>query len=241
MDTSLIGREGDLAVLAGAVDQVTDGSPATVLVGGEAGVGKTRLVQALADRAGDRARFLIGGCVKRGADGLPFAPFTAALRTLVTGSDLGRLADLLPGGKPGQLPRVLPGIGRADAGGDADTARAELFEQLLALLANLARQRAAVLVIEDAHWAASSSRDLLDFLVRNQQAMPGLAIVVTYRSDELAVTHPLRTMLAELDRLGWVTRRELATARCPRPPAPGCGCRCPTARCSAKPRCSVPR
>ena len=66
-----------------------------------------------------------------------------------------------------------------------------------------------VLVIEDAHWADRSTRDLLAFLIRNQRALDGLLIVVTYRSDELHRTHPLRPLLAELDRIGWVTRIDL--------------------------------
>ena len=65
------------------------------------------------------------------------------------------------------------------------------------------------MVIEDAHWADRSTRDLLAFLIRNQQALDGLLIVVVYRSDELHRSHPLRPLLAELDRVGWVTRMEL--------------------------------
>ena len=65
------------------------------------------------------------------------------------------------------------------------------------------------MVIEDAHWADRSTRDLLAFLIRNQRALDGLLIVVIYRSDELHRSHPLRPLLAELDRVGWVTRMEL--------------------------------
>lgn len=207
---TLSGRDDDLAVLAEAYDRVDDGAPAAVLVGGEAGVGKTRLVRDFTTRVADRARVLTGGCVERGADGLPFAPFTAALRSLVTTLGPDGAAELLPSGRPGELPRVLPGLGTPNAVTDTGTARARLFEEVLGLLANLSAQRPTVLVIEDAHWAADSSRELLDFLVRNQPAAPALLIVVTYRSDGLDRTHPLRTMLAELDRVGWVTRRDLA-------------------------------
>ena len=66
-----------------------------------------------------------------------------------------------------------------------------------------------VLVIEDAHWADRSSRDLLTFLIGNQRALSGLLIVVTFRSDELHRTHPLRPLLASLDRIAWVERIEL--------------------------------
>ena len=100
---------------------------------------------------------------------------------------------------------------------------------MLILLEQLAEASPVVLVIEDAHWADRSTRDLLAFLIRNQQSLDGLLIVVTYRSDELHRTHPLRPLLAELDRVSWVPRMDLGrltrpqTARAghtdPRPPA----------------------
>ena len=58
-----------------------------------------------------------------------------------------------------------------------------------------------VLIIEDAHWADRSTRDLMAFLIGSQQVLDGVLIVVSYRSDELHRTHPLRPLLAELDRL----------------------------------------
>ena len=84
-----------------------------------------------------------------------------------------------------------------------------MFEQVLALLEHLAEAGPVVLVIEDAHWSDRSTRDLLAFLIGNQQVLAGVLIVVTFRSDELHRRHPLRPVLAELDRLGWVARLEL--------------------------------
>ena len=80
---------------------------------------------------------------------------------------------------------------------------------MLVLLEQLADTGPVVLVIEDAHWADRSTRDLLAFLIRNQRALDGLLVVVTYRSDELHRSHPLRPLLAELDRVGWVTRLDV--------------------------------
>jgi ATP/maltotriose-dependent transcriptional regulator MalT len=80
---------------------------------------------------------------------------------------------------------------------------------VLRALEHLTRHSPVVLVIEDAHWADRSSRDLLTFLVGNQRALSGLLIVVTFRSDELHRTHPLRPLLASLDRIDWVERLEL--------------------------------
>jgi hypothetical protein len=80
---------------------------------------------------------------------------------------------------------------------------------VLILLERLAEAGPVVLVIEDLHWADRSTRDLLAFLIRNQPSADGVLIVVTYRSDELHRAHPLRPLLAELDRIGWVTRMDL--------------------------------
>ena len=152
---------------------------------------------------------LTGGCLELGADGLPFAPFTAVLRELVRDLGAAGVADLLPSGATRELARLLPEFGAPTEAEDAGEARARLFEQVLILLEQLAETSPVLLIIEDAHWADRSTRDLLAFLIRNQQALDGLLIVVTYRSDELHRTHPLRPLLAELDRVGWVRRMEL--------------------------------
>ncbi len=206
----LVGRAGQLSALAAALAETARGHPATVLVGGEAGVGKSRLLAEFATRSRDAgSRVLTGGCLELGADGLPFAPFTAVLRELVRDLGAAGVADLLPGGATRELARLLPEFGEPAPAEDAGEARARLFEQVLILLEQLAETSPVLLVIEDAHWADRSTRDLLAFLIRNQQALDGLLIVVTYRSDELHRTHPLRPLLAELDRVGWVRRMDL--------------------------------
>ena len=205
----LVGRSRQLSVLDSALAAVR-GRPSAVVVGGEAGIGKSRLVREFADRArGTGARVLTGGCLELGADGLPFAPFTAVLRELVRELGAPGVADLLPGGSARELARLLPEFGEPAGPDDAGEARARLFEHLLVLLERLAEAAPVVLVIEDMHWADRSSRDLLAFLIRNQPSADGLLIVATYRSDDLHRAHPLRPLLAELDRIGWITRMEL--------------------------------
>jgi ATP/maltotriose-dependent transcriptional regulator MalT len=206
----LVGRSGQLTALDAALAAARDGNPAAALVGGEAGVGKSRLVTEFAERArGAGAQVLTGGCLELGTDGLPFAPFTAVLRELVRDRGADGIAGLLPTGTTRELARLLPEFGEPAPAADAGEARARLFEQVLVLLEQLADEAPVVLVIEDAHWADQSTRDLLAFLIRNQGALDRLLIVVTYRSDELYRTHPLRPLLAELDRISWVTRIEL--------------------------------
>ncbi|MFC6557862.1 helix-turn-helix transcriptional regulator [Nonomuraea cavernae] len=201
-----VGRSDELAALVDALAAARAGASSTVLIGGEAGVGKTRLIREFGSLAGD-ALVLSGGCLELGTEGLPFAPFSAVLRGLVRELGADGVAALVPGGDTRGLARLLPEFGEPDR--DGSDARARLFEQVLGLLERLAEDRPVVLVVEDAHWADRSTRDLLTFLVRYQRSDAALLIAVTYRSDELHRTHPLRPLLAELSRVAWVTRLEL--------------------------------
>ena len=210
LSPSLVGRAGELAALDAALARTGSGEPSAVLIGGEAGVGKSRLVNEFAGRSRRAgARVLSGGCLELGADGLPFAPFTSVLRELVRDLGADGVAGLLPAGATRELARLLPEFGEPAASDDAGAARARLFEQMLILLEQLADRGPLVLIVEDAHWADRSTRDLLEFLIRNQRTIGGLLIAVTYRSDDLHRTHPLRPLLAELSRLDWVRRIEL--------------------------------
>ena len=216
---AFIGRRAQLDDLETAFATARRGEPGTVLLGGEAGVGKSRLAAEFA--GGVRAaggQVLAGGCLELGADGLPFAPFTAVLRELTREAGAPGVIDLL-GGRAGEMARLLPDLGVAEpepgelAGTGADAypgeGRGRLFEQMMTLLEQLSGRGPVVLVIEDLHWADASTRDLLSFLVSNQRALPGVLIIGTFRSDELHRTHPLRPLLAELARLAWVQRADL--------------------------------
>src|SRR5580700_10227954 len=210
----LVGRDEQMAALDAAFGSVRRGGPTAVLLGGEAGVGKSRLVSEFGQAAtGAGARVLTGGCLELGTDGLPFAPFTAVLRDLVRELGTDAVAAMLPGRTTRGLARLLPELGEPDISpnifGDPGEARARLFEEVLSALDHLTQHSPVVLVIEDAHWADRSSRDLLTFVIGNQRAISGLLIIVTFRSDELHRTHPLRPMLAALDRIAWVERVEL--------------------------------
>ncbi|WP_307796573.1 helix-turn-helix transcriptional regulator [Actinomadura barringtoniae] len=200
----LVGRTTELGYLEDALRA----APGAVLVGGEAGLGKTRLVREFSQCVRDTGRLLVGGCLELGSDGLPFAPFTTVLRGLVRDIGIEGVAELLPRGDTGGLARLLPEFGEPETDAASGEERARLFELVLTLLERLAESRPVVLVIEDAHWADRSTRDLLSFLIRNAGTAP-LLILVTYRVDELHRTHPLRPLLAELDRVDRVRRLEL--------------------------------
>ncbi|MEV1178729.1 AAA family ATPase, partial [Nonomuraea sp. NPDC049784] len=204
-----VGREEELAALSDSFDEARKGTVTSVLLGGEAGVGKTRLVQRFAEQClADGAHVLFGGCVELSTEGLAYAPFTAALRQLVREQGPAAVAGLLPDGAERDLARLLPEFGEPSGDGETDTGRARLFEQFLTLLERLADARPTVLVIEDIHWADRSSRDLIAFLCRNLHA-PQVLIVMTYRSDDLHRQHPLRPVLAELGRVNGVHRLDL--------------------------------
>ena len=209
-----VGRAGELAELEAALQDAGERRSALVLVAGESGVGKSRLVDELIARARERdALVLTGDCVELGEGELPYAPLIGALRPVTR--DGHPALDALPDPLGAALAAVLPGFGDRPASGDAP--QASVFEALLALLEGLAEEQTLLLVIEDLHWADSSTRAFLRFLSRTLCG-EGIVVVGTYRSDELHRRHPLRPLLAELTRdpqtrlveLPSFTREELA-------------------------------
>ena len=199
----LVGRVADLASLRDALKRTRSAEPSTVLVGGEAGVGKTRLVEEFCRSAAvEGAQVLTGQCLELGEEGLPFAPFASALRKLVNAEGLA-VFD----GRERDFARLLPELG-PPAEGAADTRRGYLFELVAALFARLSEPQPLVLVLEDLHWADTSTRDLIGFLVRSAR-LRNVLLIATYRTDELQRGHPLRPFLAELDRVRGVHRLEL--------------------------------
>ncbi|WNM37450.1 AAA family ATPase [Micromonospora halotolerans] len=209
--TVLVGRQSELTGLREALGRARAGDPATVLVGGEAGVGKTRLLEEFGAHAtATGARLLIGQCLELGEAGLPFAPFAAALRDVLRHDGPAAFA-----GYEAEFARLLPELARVPAGAAApiglpvsDTPRGYLFDLVADLFRRLAEERPLVLLIEDLHWADRSTRDLIDFLVRAARSTR-LLLVCTYRTDELHRGHPLRPFLAELDRARGVSRVEV--------------------------------
>ncbi|WP_067606849.1 ATP-binding protein [Nocardiopsis listeri] len=160
--TVFVGRHAQLRTLAESGRRTRREGVRTVLVHGEAGVGKTRLLEEhLRGLPGDRVA--VGGCLEAGADGVPFAPFTTLLRELLRSG--GPTTDPAV-----DLGRLLPELG--GAGGRTDEGRARLFESVLTFLEERARPEGLTLVLEDLHWADASTRDLLVFLLRNLGPAP---------------------------------------------------------------------
>jgi predicted ATPase/DNA-binding NarL/FixJ family response regulator len=205
-----VGRRDEMAVLAGLLDRVRQGESAFAVVGGEAGVGKTRLVGELAAQAA-AAQFtvLTGQCIELGAEGLPLAPLVDALRTLARTIPADELAGVLGPAGP-SLARLLPELGPDLSGrAAADSMQAaQLLELVLGLLTRLSFIQPVMLILEDLHWADHSTLELVAFLARSLREVPVL-LVVTYRSDELRRRHPLRSLLTNWERMRSVITVEL--------------------------------
>lgn len=200
----LIGRDREWTWLSDAFEAAASGEPTVAIIGGEAGVGKTRLVREFTASATEKgALVLTGGCLQLGEEGLPFAPISAALRTLLRDHGPEVFA-----GQEREFARLIPELGPVEPEKALDSNRVWLYELVRALLERLATEQPLLLVVEDLHWSDRSTRDLLGYLIRTLQGVKAL-LVLTYRSDELHRGHPLRPFVAELDRLHHVRRMEL--------------------------------
>ncbi len=131
----LIGRAEVLAQLDAALVAAQAGEPRHVVIGGEAGVGKTRLLtESRAQVEAKGARVLLGGCVSMGTEGLPFAPYTEIIRSLVA-HDGSAAVVALAGRSAPDLARLVPALGGAEPPLEQELwAQTRLYEALLELL-----------------------------------------------------------------------------------------------------------
>ena len=204
----LVGRLAETAALSDALDRVLGGERVTMVVGGEAGVGKSRLVDELMDRARTSdARVLAGGCVELEGGGIPLAPVIDMFRAMATEVPEDEL-DALLGSARGELGRLVPELddGRSQVVGERDASR--LLELIVAVIGRLAAERPLMLVFEDVQWADEATLDLLALLVAGSVNRPML-LVLTVRSDELHRAHPFRRMAARWEQQRAVERLEL--------------------------------
>jgi DNA-binding CsgD family transcriptional regulator len=201
----LVGREVELGRLLTLLGEAAAGRPVVALVSGDAGVGKTRLVTELSVEARERGYAVLTGRCAELADTVPYLPLADALRDAAAGPLAGGpLLDALAA-RP-VLSRLLPDVdgGRPPGGDMPGLAQQQLFGAVLGMLSELAEAGPVLLVLEDLHWADRSTRDLVTFLSRALHR-ERLAIVVTYRTDDMYRRHPLRPVVAELSRLPSVT------------------------------------
>ncbi len=204
----LVGRDDELDQLAVMVGIDHDEGGA-VLLAGDAGVGKTRLLAELRGRAdGAGWRVVVGHCLDFGDSALPYLPFSEVFGRVAAES--GELAESLVEAGPA-VSRLMPGR-RLLSEGNSDQLermdRGELFEGVHAALGRLGEVAPLLLLVEDVHWADPSTRELLSFLFARRFLGP-VSIVASYRSDDLHRRHPLRAAVAEWARLPAVRRLQL--------------------------------
>jgi DNA-binding CsgD family transcriptional regulator len=206
---SFVGRAAELAVLEEVLAAAGGGHASVVLVGGEAGVGKTRLVAELSERArAQHVTVVTGACVELTAGTAPYLAITELLRDLARALPERAWERLRAGAGP-ELDALMPGARARDDVRADNASRARLFGQLHELFLEAATAAPLVLVLEDVHWADRSTLDLTGFLARTLDDA-GVVLVGTYRADEVPRRPPLRGWLAELSRVGAVHRIELA-------------------------------
>lgn len=205
--TPLVGRVDEMRELAALVgaDDVAGGA---VLLGGDAGAGKSRLVAELSGRVlADGWRVMVGHCLDFGDGSPPYLPFSEALGRLA--AEQPATAQSLVDANP-TIAALLPPprLAAAPAATPEPTGRATLFDAVHGALTRLSQDAPLLLIVEDVHWADQSTRDLMRLLFTRRFTTP-IAILATYRSDDLHRRHPLRAALAEWVRLPTVARLQL--------------------------------
>ena len=197
----IVGRADELQRLEAALAAAAEARGSTVLIGGEAGIGKTRLVV----RAGrsapaeSGATVMSGRCIDLVGSGLPYLPLVEALRPLRGSPALADLDSSLQ-----ELPRLVPELteppaARGRASREAPTRGSGSSKRRSAVLEHLGAEAPVVLVIEDLHWADGSTLDLVSFLAHAAREQR-LLLMATYRRDEVEPESSLRRLVAELSR-----------------------------------------
>src|SRR5262245_25374370 len=208
LEAPLIGREAELSQLRQLLRAARRRRGTVVAVVGEAGVGKTRIVEELSALTGRRSFAILMGRAYESAQVLPFSPWVDALRSGLAAAD--RTArDAFRGIWRTELARLLPELG--DPGPLAPAASEDylrLFEAVAQLLRHLASRQPILLVLEDLHWADDMSLRLLPFVARRLENQAVL-LLVTARAEEVEEVPALRRALEELAAESRVTRRTL--------------------------------
>ncbi|HUQ17797.1 MAG TPA: AAA family ATPase [Candidatus Saccharimonadales bacterium] len=199
-----VGRDTELATLTRAAEDLAEGRGRTFLVGGTAGLGKTRLVREWSSRS--ELLTLLGGCGATDAHS-PYEPFAAMLRELTRlPAEEARLRRVAP-----ELLALLPEL---TSGERPRVDRESLYGAFLRLVRDLLRAGPVCIVADDLHWADDTTLGLFRFLASVAESAP-FVLAGTYRDDELQRGHPLRPLIAELarrDDVSSLTLRPLGTA-----------------------------
>lgn len=225
----LVARTSEMSRLRAAFSRAQERQAGAVLLAGDAGVGKTRLLAELGEYATGRGGLVLTGrCLDVREGGLPYLPFAEALNPLARSSE-PEVAEVLAA-RPALarlLPQLAVGVPAGAVAGsehqpvaaadqeamqrvrtEQDLGQLQLFDAMLGALSALAERSPVVLLLEDLHWADGSTRNLLSFLISRLRGQR-LLVVASYREEDVHRRHPLRPVLAELVRMPSVERVDL--------------------------------
>ncbi len=200
-----VGREPQLAGLRALWQGLCGGQRAAIVIGGEPGIGKTRLAGELARAAHGNGAIVLYGCCDEDL-AVPYQPFVEALRPYVHAVGVDRvhadLGDLAP-----ELGRLLPGLAvlGEPVRADLESERFALFDAVAALVEAMTRHQRVLLVLDDLHRASNPALLLLRHLIRSERPL-GMLLLSTYRDTELHRGQPLARLLADLQRDASATR-----------------------------------
>jgi DNA-binding SARP family transcriptional activator len=200
-----VGRESELAALQRGLDDALAGRGRLLVIGGESGIGKSRLAEELAGAAARGGAEVVWGRCWEAGGAPPYWPWVQAIRTYTRAADPERLRREL-GADAAEIAEVVaevrehvPDLGGSPAIDDPQAARFRLFDGIAGFLKRVARTRPVLIVLDDLHWADEGSLRLLEFVAR-ELADARLLLIGTYRDVELSRRHPLSQTLAELTR-----------------------------------------
>jgi ABC-type oligopeptide transport system substrate-binding subunit/DNA-binding SARP family transcriptional activator len=202
----LVGREQEMTFLQERWQAAQQGRGGLVLIGGEAGVGKTRLIEDFAGRLRWQGARVLWGCCYEFERLLPYQPVVEALGGVVPAISRPEL-ETHPAWVLAEVARLVPELLEKVPGVDATPAlrseeeRVRLFDGLVRFLAHLSARSCLLLTLEDLHWATESTLHLVHYLARHLATHPVL-IVGTYRPEALGHQHPLASLQQELIREG---------------------------------------
>lgn len=207
ISTSLVGRDADLAELVRAFDRSVGGEPSAVLVEGEAGIGKTRLLREFQIRAAERSADIhVGRCLDLGSARSAYGPLIGILRSIVERLGVAVARDAVGVGAEA-LRMLVPEIGEGAASRESTSPDA-LRSAVATLIEAAATQTPQVIVIEDLHWADDSTLVMLSFLLRTLQEGRVL-LLITCRSDDVRRGDAVSRFIAETTRARVIERLHL--------------------------------
>lgn len=202
----MVGRDHDLGQLRRAFDRASAGVPSAVLIEGEAGIGKTRLLREIQSDVGSQADIHVGRCLDLGSARSAYGPLTGILRSMVEGLGIEEARAAVGVGAEA-LRMLVPEIGEGAVVRDSTSPDA-LRDAVATLMETAAERAPQVLVIEDLHWADDSTLVMLSFLLRTLQDGRVL-LLITCRSDDVRRGDAVSRFIAETTRARVIERLRL--------------------------------